>query len=101
MGASSTPTMQKTEAPPTSSGGEWEVVHPKGVALRSSVDYNSRISSVEGPLTHSKIVATGPPQQAIGSGVQMIQISHINGQMYPPNPNAPKYWIPLSTSEGQ
>jgi len=31
----------------------------------------------------------------------MIQVTHINGQMYPPNPNGPRYWLPVRTQDGQ
>eukprot|EP00658_Telonema_sp_P-2_P029904 TRINITY_DN22676_c0_g1_i7.p1 TRINITY_DN22676_c0_g1~~TRINITY_DN22676_c0_g1_i7.p1 ORF type:complete len:218 (+),score=43.90 TRINITY_DN22676_c0_g1_i7:179-832(+) len=53
------------------------------------------------PQTRSKIVASGPPVSSLGSNIQMIQITHINGQMYPPNPNSQRYWLPVRTSDGQ
>merc|ERR1712188_204688 len=49
----------------------------------------------------SRIVAAGPPVASLGANIPMIQVTHINGQMYPPNPNGPRYWLPVRTQDGQ
>merc|ERR1711865_169628 len=96
---------QKTDQGAAAADGnvtyEWEVVHPDGVALRSHPDYNARITSVQGPQVRSKITASGPPVSALGSSAQMVQIQSINGQLYPPVQNGPRYWLPIRTEQGQ
>ena len=95
---------------------QYEVIAP-GVAFRTHPEYSAHADQVRGPELFSKVTASvrcwlssaadssqvtaaRPPITALGSTVQMIQASHVNGQLHVPPGGHSHYWLPLTTLDG-